>query len=159
MAKDNRFNNNHNNNNNNQSYFDQEIRKGGENFLSRKNSSQLMTESIRALRDLAKGKVNIEKHGHYFLDPTFANSLMTACNIKLSYSSISASGVKQLIDNLNPITASQTDPMIFTVLDSHIRKQKAYEIVLYNLQLLYNTRNLCYLQSLVSQISGYKYDL
>lgn len=155
-------NNNRNNNQNNnqqQSYFDKEVRKNGSNFLSKKNSSQLSTDTIVALRDLVRGRVDIEKYGQYFFDPNFANAILNSCNIKHAVASISADGVKQLVNNLNPITTSQTDPFVFTVLDKHTRQQKAYEIVIYNLQLLYNTQDIGYLYSLISQMQGYKHDL
>lgn len=154
-----RPNNNKNNQNKQISYFDKEVQRNGANFLSKKNSSQLSTDTIVALRDLVRGRVDIEKYGQYFFDPNFANAIINSCQIKHAVASISADGVKQLVNTLNPITASQTDPMVFTVLDKYTRQQKAYEIALYNLQLLYNTRDVGYLYSLISQMQGYKYDL
>lgn len=138
------------NNNNNKNYFTDNISRFGEDFLKQKNPKNLDMDAIRVFRDLAKGKIEIEKYGKYFLDDTFIDALIKKADENFALYDISYKGVS-LIPN--------KDSYVQSVLTKHGRSSQAYKIILKYLYDVKELKNYKYLYGLVSNINQFRFDL
>lgn len=151
----------HNNNkrsNNQNNYFSQHIRERGENFISFKNSRDLQNDALKIFRELARGQIDINKYGNYFLDPQFLNSCLQAAWNKYSYHSISQTGVDLYISQLMG-KGMMPDNTVISVKEDHKRKAEAYTLIYNSLYSLGHTGDTSVLFVLVNQLQNYKYNL
>jgi hypothetical protein len=138
------------------SYFKQNIQRNGENFLDRMNADVMQRESIRAIRDLARGNVNIENEGHFFLNRQFLENCLIAINSKYTLHCINFNAVNALVvadpSKLNDVNTQM-------VLNYDQRSMIAYGIVLEGLNAIQATGDLNYLYTTVNKLKDYKYDI
>lgn len=136
-------------------YFSQNIQQYGENFLQYKNARELEIDSIKVFRGLARGSINIDRYGCYFLDPQFLNACIQAAYSKLVYYTVSFNGVNLLKDSIFA-SGNTPDPNIIMVLDNHKKCSEAYNIILSNLYNIKNTGDVNYLVCLANSLSDYR---
>lgn len=80
MAK---FNKSNNNKRTRPSYFDKQIQQyGSEDFLKHKNPNELRRESRQIFQDLARGNINILKHGKYFCNDQLLKTLIDTAQVQ-----------------------------------------------------------------------------
>lgn len=136
-------------------YFSQSIQQYGENFLQYKNARDLEMDSIKVFRGLARGNINIDRYGCYFLEPQFLNACIQAAYSKLVYFNISFSGVNYYKDAIFA-SGNTPDPNIIMVLDHHKKCSEAYKIILDNLNNIRSTGDINYLVCLANSLSDYR---
>lgn len=134
-------------------YFQQNIQKFGPDFLKAKNADVLQTDAIRIFRDIARGNVNIEVDGPYFLDPQFMESCITAATLKLSLHTINYNGVLGLVNS------GINDPMTLKVLDYNKRSMEGYNIILTHLNNIRSSGDPNYLMSMASNLHNYRFNI
>lgn len=147
--------NNNNNKKRNNDYFSQSIQQYGENFLMYKTSRDLEMDAIKIFRGLARGNINIDKYGMYFLDDQLLHSCIRTAYNKSSLYNISYTGVNMLKDS---IFASGNVPSadIITILDYHKKCAEAYNIILDGLNNVLNTKNINYLICMANTLADYR---
>lgn len=153
MAKPNLNNNKKQNND----YFSKSIQQKGAGFIECKNALEIQRDAIKVFRDIARGNINFEKYGEYFLQDVFLSNLIIAANSKLISESIKRDGVNLLISQMSQ-TGANCD-MQLIVLQDLINKTQAYQIILNNLTALQQSGDVNWLYTLSAQISSYKYDI
>lgn len=136
-------------------YFTMNIQQYGENFLEFKNARDLEMESIRIFRGLARGQIDIDKYGHYFLDGQLLSSCIQAAFSKKIYFDISYTGVFKLHESIFA-SGDTPDPNILMVLDHHKKSSEAYKIILDGLNNIRATNNVNYLVCLVDSLSAFR---
>lgn len=149
---------NNNNNRKRNSYFSTNIQQKGENFLEQKNAQQLQNDAIRIFRDLARGNVDLEKYGEYFLDPMMIDACIIAATNKVMYHTISYNGVNYMINYLNSMMQA-VDPNIIMVSEDHRKSMEVYTIILQNMQCIAQTKDLNYLPALINNISRFRQNI
>lgn len=150
----------HNNkkNNNQNNYFVQNIKERGEDFIHFKSPRDLQNDALKIFRELARGQIDINKYGKYFLDPQFLNCCMQSAWNKYSYHSISQTGVDLYITQLMN-QGMMPDNTVISVKEDHKRKAEAYALIYNSLCAIGQTGDTSTLFVLVSQIQNYKYNL
>ena len=157
MAKPN--NNKKGNNNKNQNnYFTQNIREKGEDFIHYKSPRDLQNDALKIFRELARGQIDISKHGKYFLDPQFLASCVQAAQSKYQYHAISQTGVDMYITQIMS-KGSMPDDITIGVKEDHKRKAEAYGLIYQSLCSISYTYDINSLFVLVSKLQNYKYNL
>lgn len=136
-------------------YFDTEITKYGENFLSKKTDTDLYNDSIKIIRDLVRSKINLDKYVSYLNEDRIKHVLIHVCNIKLNEACLVESSLKLYIST-NTIPGHSIDEFASHVLDKYMRIKTGYEIILYNLNNFYNSNNTGYLVTLSNQVKAFK---
>lgn len=136
-------------------YFTQSIQQYGENFLQYKNARDLEMDAIKVFRGLARGNINIDRYGCYFLEPQFLNACVQAAYSKYVYFKISQDGVNLLNDTIYA-SGVTPDPNIIMILDHHKKSAEAYNIILAGLNNIRTTNDINYLFCLANSLSDYK---
>lgn len=136
-------------------YFSQNIQQYGENFLQYKNARDLEMDSIKVFRGLARGNINIDRYGCYFLDPQFLNACIQTAYSKKVYFGISYDGVNYYKDAIFA-SGYTPDPNIIMILDHHKKCLEAYTIIYDNLQNIRNTGDVNYLVCLANSLADYR---
>lgn len=149
---------NNNNKKNNNGYFQQNIQKFGENFLDYKNAKNLEFEANKIFKDLAKQIINLDKHGHYFLDQQFLYSLLKTAHDKFLYHNVSYTGVQLLVQQTNMRGETVSSNIIF-VLEKHRKAAEAYQLIITHLEMLKTSKDLNYVYVLANNLYNYRYDI
>lgn len=136
-------------------YFTQSIQQYGENFLQYKNARDLEMDAIKVFRGLARGNINIDRYGCYFLEPQFLNACVQAAYSKWTYFKISYEGVNLLKDNIFA-SGMTPDPNIIMILDHHKKSAEAYNIILAGLNNIRSTGDINYIFCLANNLSDFK---
>lgn len=147
-----------NNNKQQNNYFTQGIRERGEDFIQYKSPRDLQNDALRIFREIARGQIDLERHGNYFLAPQFLESCLQAAWNKYSFHSISATGVDMLITNYMN-SGMMPDDNVIGVKEQHKRTAEAYCIIYQTLCTLRTSGDLSNLFVLVSKLQNYKYNL
>ncbi len=153
MAK--QFNNKRNNTGNNNNYFVQQIQRNGVNFLDTIRDDILQRDSIRIFRDLARGNINIDQYGDYFLNPKLINAAITASYSKFVLYSTSKAGIELLINS--PFGKDYSNAP--EILNYYMRASEAYGLIYNAMMSIRQTNDINHLYSLVNKISSYSYDI
>ena len=156
MAKP--MNNKKGNNKGQSNYFTQNIRERGEDFIQFKNSRDLKNDALKIFRELARGQVDIAKHGKYFLNPQFLTSCAQAAQEKYMYHDISRAGVDMYINQVMN-NGIMPDSVVIGVKEDHKRKAEAYGLIYESLCRLSYSYDLNDLYVLVNKLQNYKYNL
>ena len=141
-----------NNNKKPSNYFTQNIKQNGENFLQQKNPLQLKQDALRIFRDLARGKIDPEKEGQMFLEPTLLDSSILMAEEKYRNEQISRDGVYCLIVTNN----NMVDDSVFARLDEHAKAVEGYKCILEGLYNLKNTQDINYLYATVNVLRNFR---
>ena len=131
-------------------YFQQNIQKFGENFLGQKNSNDMQLDAIRVFRDIARGNIDVEEEGKYFLHPQFLESCIVAAFSKLSLHSINFNGVNLLVSQ------GANDETTMSILEYDRRCAEAYTIIYNQLNNIRNTGDVNYLTVMVNNLKNYR---
>lgn len=131
-------------------YFQQNIQRLGENFLNTKNANELEVDSIRIFRDIARGNIDVERDGKYFLNTQFLECCITGASLKLNMHTINHNGVTLLVANGN------NDPMTLAVLNNNKRCMEAYTIIYTNLNNIKITQDPNYLSVMANNLRNYR---
>lgn len=147
--------NNNNNKKKNNDYFSQSIQQYGENFLAYKNARDLEMDAIKIFRGLARGNINIDRYGCYFLDQQLMQACLTTAYSKLMLFRISFDGVSLLNDKI--FASGQTpDVSVITIMDYHKKSKEAYEILYNGLLNTSNTGDINYLLCMTNLLNDYR---
>lgn len=151
--------NNRNNNRNNKkrgNWFDQQIQRyETPDFIKQIRPEQLVKDAIRVFRDIARGNIDVEKYGEYFLDPYFIDTCLTAANSKHVLHEISKIGIESLITS--PQSANYPDAP--TVHNYHMRASEGYKIIVNALVSIKMSGDIKYIYAMAAQLSRYRYDI
>lgn len=142
-------------NNNNNNYFSRNIQQNGVGFIQLKNAQDIQREALKIFRDIARGNIDFEKYGNYFLDPIFLDNLLIACQSKLTVETILRDGVTMLYNS--QIQMQQPCDITSMVLQDQLQKVEAYTCILQCLTSLKMSKDTAWLYTLSAQLSGYKY--
>lgn len=149
----------HNNNKKRPNYFSQNIeRYKDRDFLKYKTPRDFENESIQIFRQLAQGRINVEEHGIYFLEPQFIESLMGSAMTKYNFHRISFDGVTMLVQSFN-VYGNQAPQDVMIVLESHRRTCEAYSLIYNGLNAIKMTGDPTNLYQLVNSLSGFRNDI
>ncbi|MGL5751126.1 MAG: hypothetical protein ACRCXT_11400 [Paraclostridium sp.] len=149
MMKNNKKGNQQNN------YFTKNIRDRGEDFLFYKTAKDLEFDAMSVFRDIARGKVDLNKFGGYFLNTQFLDSLIKVSYEKYCTHQISYNGVSMLINSYASMGQSP-DMMVLTVNENHKRLAEAYLIIYNTLMYIKNTNDVTNLYILPNNLNIYK---
>ena len=138
------------NSNRRSNYFQQNVQKFGENFISRKNPAELELDAIRIFRDIARGNIDVQKDGPYFLDTQFLESCLTAANLKLNLHTTNYNGVLMLVNN------NLGSSMTMSILEYNKRCMEAYTIIYNHLMNIKATKDINYLTTMVGNLRNYR---
>lgn len=131
-------------------YFQQNIQRFGENFLNMKNANDLEMDSIRVFRDIARGNVDPQKDGQYFLNTQFIESCISGASLKLNLHTTNYKGVLMLVNG------GVNDGMTMAILDYNKRCMEAYTIIYNNLNNIKATGDVNYLTAMASNLRNYR---
>lgn len=70
------------------SYFDQQLKNYGENWIVALTPEDIQRSAKRIVKDMVRGNIDYEKHGKYFLDTKFLDNIMIAINNEYEVSSL-----------------------------------------------------------------------
>lgn len=136
--------------NNRPNYFKQNIQKFGENFLARKNVNELQMDAIRIFRDIARGNIDIQNEGKYFLDPQFMESCIWSASMKLNLFTTNYRGVLMLYNS------GVNDDNTMAVLDYNKKCMEAYTIIITHLNNIKITADVNYLSAMINNLRNYR---
>jgi len=142
---------------NNNNFFTKMIQRyGGDDFLSRINARDIQNSAINLFRDIARGKVDMDKHGHYFLDNQFTDNLLIQANSQHTFHSINFTALNWFIMS-NPTQISEDSIGVFKgVLEKNRLSYQAYECIIKNLCAVKSTRDLNYLYILTNNLRNFR---
>ena len=144
-----------NNKKKNNDYFSQAIQQFGENFLAYKTARDLEMDAVKIFRGLARGNINIDRYGCYFLDQQLLHACLQTAYSKSTLYNISYAGVNMLKDSI--FASGQTpDINIITILDYHKKSAEAYNIILNGLNNVSNTGDINYLICMANSLADYR---
>lgn len=148
--------NNRGGNNNQNNYFTRNIKDKGNDFVYMKTAKDLEYDAPTVFRDIAKGRVDINKFGGYFLCPQFMESMLKVAHEKYMYHIISFNGVNMMItEYMNK--GQMVDKVVIEVNENHKRLSEAYSIIYQTLMYVRTTQDITNLYILPSQLSIYKF--
>jgi len=133
-------------------FFTQNIERYGENFLDFINARDIQNQSINIFRSIAKGRINIDKYGHYFTFSQFLEPCIESAKMKYMLYSIS---YQALCYYSNSVTNAQ----VISILDYHQKCFEAYSIILQELTNIKVDKDISHLYIMASNLSRYKYNL
>lgn len=146
---------NNNNKKKGNDYFSQAIQQYGENFLAYKTARDLEMDAVKIFRGLARGNINIDRYGCYFLDQQLMHACIQTAYSKLTLFGISYDGVNMLKDSI--FASGQTpDTNIITILDYHKKCAEAYRIIYNGLINVSNTGDINYLICMANSLADYR---
>lgn len=143
------------NNRRENNFFTRNIERFGDKFLEHINANDVQNASISIFRELAKGRVNIDKYGHYFTYNQLLDPCIESARIKLTLYSISYRGVSLL--SMDPNSA--TTPEVVSVMDYHKKCFEAYTIILQQLNNIKIDKDVSHLYVMINALSRYKYNI
>lgn len=143
--------------NNNNGYFDKQIKQFGTEFLEHKNPRNLENESMIIFRELAAGKVNIDKYGDYILEDSLLNACITSAQNKYNLHFVSYNGVNLLIE-YSRMNGTPASGYYYSVLEYHKRRMEAYYAILSGFNTLKMTKDKSYLYCLSNSLGKYRSD-
>lgn len=131
-------------------YFQQNIQKFGENFIGQKNAGELEMDAIRVFRDIARGNIDVERDGKYFLNPQFLECCITSASLKLSLYTTQYNGVLMLVNN------GTTDQTTISILEYNKRCMEAYTFIYNHLNNIKVTGDPNYLITMSNNLRNYR---
>ena len=131
-------------------YFSQNIQRFGENFLRQKNANELEMDSIRIFRDIARGNIDPEADGKYFLEPQFLESCISGASLKLNLFTTNYNGVLMLVNS------GVSDQMTISILEYNKRCMEAYTIIYNHLNNIKVTGDTNYLVTMSNNLRNYR---
>jgi hypothetical protein len=134
-------------------FFTQNIDRYGENFLDYINARAIQNASINIFRGIAKGKINLDKYGHYFTFNQFLEPCIESARAKYLLYSVSYRGVECLIRS----GISSAD--VVSVLDYHKRCFEAYSIILQELNNIKVDKDVSHLYIMANKLSQYRFNI
>ena len=130
-------------------YFSNNINRSGENFLESKNSRDLYFDAPNIFRQLASGRIDLERYGHFFLDVPFLTGCIETARQKALYHQVSYNGIYFMCCNM-PVVSND----YMKVLESHRNSYMAYNLIHYYLSCIQSTGCINYLYMLKDQLSS-----
>lgn len=140
---------------NNNNFFIQMRTQYGENFLQFIDSRSLQLKSLQIFRQIARGQVNVQEEGKYFLDQRLLQACLFSVSNKKEFYEISADGVTALDEKIRS-TGQATGATVAAVLDYHIRAAEGYNLIYNTLLIINQTRDLSVLLTLAANLSKYR---
>lgn len=138
-------------------YFQKQIQQNGQNFLEFKNARNLENDSMMIFRELAAGKIDIQKYGDYLLDDNLLNACILSATNKYKMHAVSYNGVNLLIGNAT-LQYGSADPYYFSVLEYHKRRMEAYGMLINGFNNIKMTKDKAYIFTLSNSLSYYRND-
>lgn len=136
-------------------FFSQMRNQYGENFLNFIDSRSLQLKCLQIFRQMARGQINVQEEGHYFLDPKLLGACIISVGNKKEFYEISSAGVAALDEKIRSMGQSP-DATVAAVLDYHTRASEGYNLINNTLMILNQTRDLSVLLTLVANLSKYR---
>mgnify|MGYP004470986765 CR=1 FL=1 len=144
------------NNRKQDNYFTRSIQKKGLNFMSLKSSSEFEVDAIRVFRDLARGNINIDEYGEYFLNEIFLDSCIKTAYSNLTKNELSFKGM-QLLYKESYEKFNYVDVNIPTLMEYYRKMSEIYRIIYSYLNLVKETKETIYLVVLSDALYEYRF--
>lgn len=148
--------NNGNNNRVMNNFFTKMIQRHGEDFLEKANSGELSNGAIQLFRDLSKGRVDIQKHGHYFLNQRLLDVCITEANIKAKYYNTHVQALTFFITNCGEQFQPDFYQQCARSLESDNKALQAYNLIVYYLNGIYATGDPNILPGMISALRNFR---
>lgn len=103
-----------------ENYFEQNIKRSGENFLSTKTTDQLIKDAPRIFKDIAFGNINYDTEGVYLLDNRLAMACYDKAYNEYSIANINYKGNWLLMQN------GSNDVLLQSVINSNNNRAAVY---------------------------------
>jgi hypothetical protein len=132
-------------------FFTKAIERYGENFVIHMNAMDMRNGAISLFRDLAKGKIDVEKHGHYFLNEQLVDNFILEAQAKLMFHSINFNALNWYMANAK----DNSDPLQAT-LNQNKNCMIAYDIIVNHLVCIKSTQNINYLYAMMHNLRQYR---
>lgn len=136
-----------------ENYFQQNINRLGPNFMDSIPLDRMKLDAVKVFRELARGNIDVEVHGKYFLNDKFLEACISTAETKYNFHVISAMGVNELLKK------NTQAPNIYAVYDFHNNAANAYYIIMYKLSEFRNIKDTRILSELVLNLAKYRYHI
>ena len=101
---------------------------GLDTYLATRRPDDIGRDAIRCFRDIAMGNFNADEEGKAFLNPTFINNAVIACNTKYIQASIRLAGENLLLKDPNQMMFSKEQIMMH--IDNEGKTVQVYQLLL-----------------------------
>ena len=136
-------------------FFEQSKKQFGEQFLNFIDIRTLTLKSAQIFRQLARGQINIEEEGQYFLNQNLLEAMINSANAKYELHYISANGLQyQQLDMANK--GIEIDSKCLAIMEYHKKCAQGYQLILNTMINIRNTRDTSCLYYLVNSLSNYR---
>ena len=132
-------------------FFTQNIEKYGDNFLDYINARTIQMQSINIFRNIAKGRVNLDKYGHYFTFSQFLEPCIESARSKYEVCAITLNAMQCYI------YSGASSPAIASTFDYHKKNYEAYSIILQQLNNIKMDNDVTHIYTMANALSSYKY--
>lgn len=136
-----------------ENYFQQNINRLGQNFLYTLPLDRMKLDAVKVFRELARGNIDVEVYGKYFLNEKFLEACITTAETKYNFHLVSAMGVNELLKQ------NVQGQNIYAVYDFHNNAASAYYIIMYKLTEFRNYKDIRILSELVLNLAKYRYHI
>lgn len=134
-----------------ENYFQQNINRLGNNFLDLLPLDKIKLDTVRVFRELARGNIDIDVYGKYFMHTKFLEACIETSATKFNLHNISAMGVERLIaDNIQGYN-------IGAVYDFHKNAAAAYRLINTKMTEFRYYNDITILTDLVANLVKYRY--
>jgi len=140
---------------NNNNWFKTSAQKFGPDFLRTMNADLMQRGAASLFRDLARGNINVEEHGNYFLDQQLLDNCIIAASTKFTLHSVNYAGVNMLV----AASAQPPDPSVYAVLEHNKKSAAAYDVIVKGLTALHITRDLGHLVVMIANLRDFRYNI
>ncbi len=134
-----------------ENYFQQKINQLGPNFMDSLALDRMKLDAVKVFRELARGNVDIDLYGKYFLNEKFLEACISTAETKYNFHLVSAMGVNELLKQ------NVQGQNIYAVYDFHNNAARAYYIIMYQLTEFRTIRDIRILSDLVLNLAKYRY--
>ena len=134
-----------------ENYFQQNINRLGPNFMDSLPLDRMKLDAVKVFRELARGNVDIDIYGKYFLNEKFLEACISTAETKHNFHLVSAMGVNELL------TQNVQGQNIYAVYDFHNNAAHAYYLIAYKLTEFRNIKDMYSLSDLVLNLAKYRY--
>lgn len=135
-----------------QNYFEFNIKRGGVDFLKRKNAQFLQYDAFRIFRDIAKGDLDVREYEEYLSDHQLLETLVLVANQKHQFHYVSYMGIQALSNDLNFCN----NPMIPITSEFHMKTAEVYNIIYLAFLTYRDTGQIDYLLPMAGQLRNYR---
>lgn len=135
----------------NNNFFTKAIQRYGEDFINKIHSMEMKNATSQIFRELAKGRIDIQKHGHYFLDTQFLEICLSEAIEKLNYHAINYQATNWYINNFRVNSKVYLD-----VLEQNRKYCNAYNLIVTHFTNLKMTGDIGHIFALANLLRNFR---